>query len=248
MKCGCNDAFIVQAVGERGETVEVECEGRTGTIERDRVRPLLRGDAVTAWSIPPSRSAIIWTHDANRPLRALPPLAAQWLAPWRRQLVNRTDLRGGGAWWTLFRTEAAEFSRPRVVWSDFGRVPRAALLPAGDPTVPLNTCYVIACDDHVDALTLTTLLNSPVAAAFLNTIAEPARGGWRRYLAWTVALLPIPQDWARARTVLAPIAERALLGSIPTREELLLAACHAYRLRRSDVAPLVAWCHSQTLD
>ena len=249
VKCGCNDAFIVEVVAEQGETVAVECQGRTGVVERDRVRPLLRGDAVTAWSIPPSRSAIIWTHDSpGRPLRALPAGAARWLAPWRRQLVNRTDLRTGGAWWTLFRTEAADFARPRVVWSDFGRTPRAALLPAGDPTVPLNSCYVIACDDHVDALALTALLNSPVAAAYLNTIAEPARGGWRRYLAWTVALLPIPADWTKARAILAPIAERARLGKPPTTDELLVAACHAYRLRRSDVAPLVAWCHSPTND
>ncbi|MDQ2667487.1 MAG: N-6 DNA methylase [Gemmatimonadota bacterium] len=246
VKCGCNDAFIVQAIEERGDVVDVECQGRLGSIERDRLRPLLRGDAVSAWSIPKSRSAIIWTHDAGRPLRALPPLAARWLAPWRRQLLNRTDLRGGGVWWTLFRTEAADCTRPRVVWSDFGRTPRAALLPAGDPTVPLNSCYVIACDDTVDALALTALLNTPIAAAFLNTIAEPARGGWRRYLAWTVALLRVPQDWERARTVLAPIAERALLGNIATQEELLVAACHAYRLRRSDIAPLVAWSESQT--
>jgi hypothetical protein len=135
-----------------------------------------------------------------------------------------------------------------VVWSDFGRAPRAAILPAGDSTVPLNSCYVIACDDHVDAFTLTALLNSPVAAAFLNTIAEPARGGWKRYMAWTMSLLPIPTDWARAREVLAPIAERAVLGNAPTTDELLVAACHAYRLRRQDLAPLVAWCHSPTTD
>jgi hypothetical protein len=248
VKCGCNDAFVVQAVGERGGVVNVESEGRTGEVERERVRPLLRGDAVSPWCISPSRSAIIWTHDAGRPLRALPPLTARWLSPWRRQLLTRTDLRGSGAWWTLFRTEAADHSRPRVVWSDFGRVPRAALLRAGDPTVPLNSCYVISCEDVTDALALTTLLNTPVAAAFLNTIAEPARGGWHRYLAWTVALLPIPREWQHARDVLAPMAELALGGSIPTQAELFTAACRAYRLRCSDVAPLIAWSQSPPTD
>jgi hypothetical protein len=145
-------------------------------------------------------------------------------------------------WWSLFRTEAADCSRARVVWSDFGRRPRAALLGAGDNTVPLNSCYVVPCDDNVDALTLTTLLNSPVAAAWLNAVAEPARGGWHRYLAWTVALLPLPRDWPRARHILAPLAERALLGDAPTDDELYDAACAAYRVRRCDVAPLVAWC------
>ena len=111
-----------------------------------------------------------------------------------------------------------------------------------------STCYVIACGDLTDALALTTLLNTPIAAAFLNTIAEPARGGWHRYLAWTVALLPIPRDWQHARDVLAPIADRALGGIAPTRAELFTAACRAYRLRPCDMAPLIAWSQSQPTD
>ena len=247
VKCGCNEAFMVDALGEKADAVQVEYRGRQGIIERDVLRPLLRGDAVAPWSIAPSRSAIVWTHAAQGgPLRVLPTGAARWLAPWRRRLTHRTDLHGSTMWWSLFRTEGADHSRPRVVWSDFGRIPRAALLPAGDLTVPLNTCYVVSCDDVIDALAFTALLNSPLAAAFLNAVAEPARGGWHRYLAWTVALLPLPSDWGRAREILAPLAERALLGNLPTGAELLTAACRAYRVRRSDVAPLIAWCHPPT--
>ena len=142
----------------------------------------------------------------------------------------------------LFRTESADCTRTRVVWSDFGRAPRAAILPAGDPTVPLNSCYVLPCADPTDALTLAALLNSALAAAFLNVIAEPARGGWHRYLAWTVELLPLPRNWTRARGILAPLAERALLGQPPSAGELLAAAASVYRLRQEQVAPLVAWC------
>lgn len=249
VKCGCNDAFMVDAIAEQADAITVEHRGRRGIIERGLLRPLLRGDAVAAWSITPSRSAIVWTHaEAGGALRALPSGAARWLAPWRRQLTNRADLRGSPIWWTLFRTEAADPSRTRVVWSDFGRAPRAAILPVGDLTVPLNSCYVMRCDEEIDALALTALLNSPLAAAVLNAIAEPARGGWRRYLAWTVGLLPLPRDWPRARDLLAPLAARALLGNAPSSDELLSAACHAYRLRRADVSPLIAWCHSPTPD
>jgi hypothetical protein len=77
----------------------------------------------------------------------------------------------------------------------------------------------------------------------LNAVAEPARGGWHRYLAWTVSLLPIPRDWSFARATLAPLTERALLGSAPGEQELLGAVCRAYRLKTSEIAPLVAWCH-----
>jgi hypothetical protein len=217
--------------------------GRTGSVERSMLRPLLRGEALTPWVVTPSRRAILWTHAGDgAPVQALPPGAARWLAPWRSRLASRSDLRGARAWWSLFRTEAADASRPRVVWSDFGRRPRAALLSAGIPIVPLNSCYVLPCDDLTDALTLTALLNSPVAAAWLNAIAEPARGTWFRYLAWTVSLLPLPRDWQRARAALAPLAEQAILGTPPSESTLLAAACRAYRLREVDLAPLLAWC------
>ena len=243
VKCGCNEAYMVNSIGVEQGLITVEYRGRTGALEASVLRPLLRGESVAAWRVPASNRAIVWTHAASGlPLTSLPTGAARWLAPWRRRLRARTDLRGSNPWWMLFRTESADASVTRVVWSDFGRVPRAAILAAGDPTVPLNSCYVVACADVTDALALTALLNSPVAAAWLNALAEPARGGWHRYLAWTVALLPLPHDWSHAREVFAPLAERAMLGDPPTDEELLLAACHTYRLRRDVVAPLVAWC------
>jgi hypothetical protein len=208
------------------------------------LRPLLRGDALMAWRLAPTNAAIIWTHEPNgAPMAALPEGAARWLAPWRRQLAARADLRGKRAWWSLFRTEGATSAQHRVVWSDFGRRPRATVIPADDQTVPLNSCYVLPCSELDDALALAALLNSPLAAAWLNAIAEPARGGWHRYLGWTISLLPIPQDWARARDILAPIAARAAEGTPPSDIELLDAVCRAYHLKHANVAPLLAWEH-----
>jgi len=244
VKCGCNDAFVVERAAREGALVEVTQGARNGQVEHELLRPLLRGDAVTAWRLRPTSAAIVWTHAATGlPLATLPSAAARWLAPWRRRLAARSDLHGTRAWWSLFRTEGAAVSHPRVVWSDFGRAPRAAVIPSGDPTVPLNSCYVLACPDVDDALALAALLNSQLAAAWLNAVAEPARGGWHRYLGWTVSLLPVPTDWPRARKILAPLAERAMCGSAPTDVELLDAACRAHRLKHADVAPLLAWEH-----
>jgi hypothetical protein len=244
VKCGCNEAFTMEVAGSENDAVIVTRGARRGTVERALVRPMVRGEMVVPWRLRPTSSAIVWTHDADdAPLRLLPPLAARWLAPWRARLAGRGDLRGARAWWSLFRTEAADCRRARVVWCDFGRTPRAAVIPSGDPTVPLNSCYVLACDDPCDALAIVALLNSALAAAWLGAIAEPARGGWHRYLAWTVALLPMPHDWPRARSLLAPIAERAIDGEPPSALELLDAVCAAYRLKQADVAPLLAWSH-----
>jgi hypothetical protein len=92
-----------------------------------------------------------------------------------------------------------------------------------------------------DAHALATLLNGPLVAAWLNTIAEPARGGYRRYLGWTMSLLPVPEDWTRARELLAPLGERAMFGDVPAQNELLDAALRAYRLELPDVQPLLSW-------
>jgi hypothetical protein len=244
VKCGCNEAFVADVVERNGEEVMVTQGERRGAVERALVRPLVRGETIEPWRLRPTSSAIVWTHDTTgAPLDVLPRGAARWLAPWRHRLAERSDLRGSRAWWSLFRTEAADCARARVVWCDFGRSPRAAVLPAGDPTVPLNSCYVLPCNDPDDALAITALLNSPLAAAWLGAIAEPARGGWHRYLAWTVALLPLPHDWPRARALLAPLAERAILDDAPSTPALLDAVCGAYRLKAAEVAPLLAWSH-----
>ena len=242
VKCGCNEAFVVERCGLENGIASVRAGERTGVLEREMLRPLLRGEGVIPWRRVASAESIIWTHDSRgAPLASLPPHTARWLARWRRRLAARSDARAGAAWWTLFRTPAASSARTRVVWADMGRVPRALLLPAGDSTVPLNSCYVVPCDDTVDALALTALLNTSLAAAWLHVLAEPARGGYHRYLGWTMALFPLPRDWRCAREMLAPLAERAIEGKLPTACELLDVATRAYRLRASDVAPLIAW-------
>jgi hypothetical protein len=192
--------------------------------------------------VPPSTDAIIWTHDAaGDALRSLPLRTARWLSGWRRQLAARVDSRDKPQWWTLFRTEAAATDRPRVVWGDVGREPRASVLLVGDPRVPLNTCYVSRCRDALDAFALAALLNGPLARAWLDSLAEPARGGYRRYLGWTMSLLPIPNDWTHAREILGPLGEAGACGKPPTEQELLDASLTAYGAGRNEMAAMVAW-------
>ena len=227
VKCGCNEAFVLRAA----EAV---------AVEETMLRPVIRGESLAPWRIHHGEEVIVWTHGTDgRVLAVLPPRARRWLERWRPRLAARTDARGS-CWWSLFRTAAADCRRARVVWADVGKAPRAAVLPAGDRSVPLNSCYVIACDREEDAHAMAALFNCSLAAAWLNALAEPARGGYRRYLGWTVALLPIPRDWERARTILAPLGMRAASGE-PVEDELLQAVARAYRLRPSDLEPLLAW-------
>ena len=243
VKCGCNDAFVVEIVDEYADATLVRSrDGHVAEIERALVRPLLRGEQLRRWTVPPDRTAIIWTHDAGgAPLLKLPPLAARWFRRWRRALVSRADARHSARWWSVYRVDAAAHDRPRVVWCDVGREPRASVLEAGDPRAPLNSCYAVRCPDSRDAHALAALLNSTIARAWLDAVAEPARGGYRRYLGWTLSILPIPVDWAAARNRLAALGRRAAEGSPPSDVELAEAAAHAYGVDAGELAPLVAW-------
>ncbi len=232
VKSGCNEAFVLSAEVAAAEGIEPQC-----------LRPLLRGDEVRAWrdASAGTRDAILWTHDRRGlPLDSLPTATLRRLAPWRRRLEQRSDARGQ-RWWALFRTESARCDRPRVVWSDIGRRPRALVLGVGDLTVPLNTCYVVRTPTETDAHALAALLNSTLAAAWLGVIAEPARGGYRRYLGWTCARLPLPREWPRAREALAPLGRAAQLGRTPHEMELLEAVLDAFGLSHETVAPLLSW-------
>jgi hypothetical protein len=244
VKSGFNLAFVVRLDGVPDNPAAIAAaNGRRGLIEHALLRPVVRGEDVDRWRVGAPNEFIIWTHAANGgALERLPPHTARWLTPWRRQLAARADARDA-RWWSLFRVDGARPDRPRVVWADLGRGPRATVLPANDPSVPLNSCYVAICRDDTDALALTAILNSSLAEAWLAALAEPARGGYRRFLGWTMALFPLPLDWNRARAALAPIAHRAMLGEdqMALRDELLHESLAAYRVRHDDMAPLLTW-------
>ena len=227
VKTGCNEAFIVN----------------DAEVEPELLRPLLRGEDLASWRrADDARLAqIIWTHDRRgEPLAVLPPGARRWLSRWRRDLEQRTDGRSA-RWWALFRTESARFDCPRVVWADIGRTPRAIVLAAGDTTVPLNTCYVVRANDETDAHALASLLNSRVMASWLAALAEPARGGYRRYFGWTCARLPVPRDWLVARVRLAAIGRAARERELPDPDMLDAAVATAFGVPLELLAPLIRW-------
>jgi hypothetical protein len=236
VKCGLNEAFLVDLLTDHGETSRVvAANGRESDVESAVLRPVLRGEDVRPGAWNQNGARVLWTHGVDGgPLAKLPAGLTKWLAPHRRALIARSDARNATRWWSLFRTEAAAFDKPRVVWADIGRRVRAIVLTEGNETVPLNTCYVARCPTLDDANALCALLNSPLASAWLSVVAEQARGGYRRYLGWSMALLPLPKDWSRQRTLLASAA-------VGGDDDLLEAAITAYGLRRKDVEPLLIW-------
>lgn len=107
--------------------------------------------------------------------------------------------------------------------------------------MPLNSCYVLRTPSIDDAYALNALLTSPVSAAWLDAIAEPARGGWRRFLGWTVAALPVPADWPEARPALAEFGRRQHSGGTVSPEEHTALTAQAYGVPLRQLTPLLEW-------
>jgi hypothetical protein len=182
VKTGADDLFLIDR----------QCAG---------ARPAIRGRDIAAWRCKPVRY-VLWTHGADgAPLDRLPRELAEQLSGHEDRLRGRSDYRGGPPW-QLFRTGLA-FARHRVIWPDLGRRLSAAV-PAPDG-VPLNTVYGIATRDAADAAALAALLNSRWITGLARLVADPARGGFRRFNAGVVRGLPVP---AAGSAVWAELARR----------------------------------------
>ncbi|MEQ8767614.1 MAG: hypothetical protein RL885_27160 [Planctomycetota bacterium] len=188
---GANECFWLTAsvTASSGRLSVEDKSGRRGLLEASRVRPALRGRDISAFRCEPG-GFLVWTHgESESPLDRLPPLTERWLEPHRHRLRRR----GSGnitPWWSLFRTRSA---RPcwRVVWNDVGRRLQAAVLPPG-PVLLLNSVYFFEASSERQALILSAWLNSSPLRAMADAIAEPAKGGYRRFFSWVIGCLPSP--------------------------------------------------------
>jgi hypothetical protein len=243
VKTGCNHAFLVERAGtSQGDLARVSGNGVNAEVESCMLRPVVRGENIAPWRTTAGNTRILWTHGTDMSvLRRIPPLSQKWLRQHRHELERRSDLRSRAVWWELFRVESSDSATPRVVWADIGKRPTAAVVPAGDDLVALNTCYLVRCPTDADAFALAAILNSDVAAAWLSVLAEPARGGYRRYLGWTMSLLPLPLEWISARAHLAPIGEAAFKGSPSPAHVLVREVLAAYGISQRSMLPLLEW-------
>ncbi len=192
-------------------------------------RPALRGRDLAPWRVTP-RAHVLWTHAADgRPLARLPRELARLLEPHLERLRRRSDYRTGAPW-QLFRTTLA-YAPHRVLWPDVARR-LAAAVPAPE-VVPLNTVYGIATRTADDAHALAALFNSRWLTALARLVADPARGGFRRFNARVVRALPVPPAEAPAWRALAAAGSRGA-----TDDDAVAELYHLDASDRRALAPL----------
>lgn len=217
------------------------------------MRPLVRGSGIAAWSYR-AAGQILWVHhdDSAAPGPA-PPRAARYLARHVRALQARSGWRPGLPPGAVFRL-SPETLQPKVAWHDLAETVKAVALPARvrgvdgreRPLVPLNTIYFLPTKDHERALVLAALLNSLPVRTFARAVAERAKDARFRFLAWTMALLPLPDGWCDGAPAAALLrisrAAHERGGATPAEtEELDRIVAALYRLRPDDMRALYAF-------
>ncbi|HEX7091526.1 MAG TPA: DNA methyltransferase [Longimicrobiales bacterium] len=266
---GANAVLLVREARPRlGDLASIRAEGyaaarRDGlprsaarryeaVVEAAAVRPLVRGSGIAAWRY---RTAgwVVWSHDdATGAARPAPPRAARYLARHLDTLRARDGWHEGMPPGALFRL-TAETLRPKVAWHDLAETVKAVALPArvrslgqDAPLIPLNTVYFIAARGDDEALLLAALLNSLPVRTFARAIAERAKDARFRFLAWTMALLPLPPAWVSGRAAGALLrisrdAHRAGAITADRQRELDLAVAGLYGLGPADLDALAAF-------
>ena len=228
-KTGADRLFVGDLRAMDDLHADVFLDGTEVRLEIGLLRPALRGRDVRPFRAS-ARRVLLCTHrPSGECLSRLPPRAAAYLRRHESRLRARADYHGGPPW-TLFRVRPA-LAANRVVWPDIARAPAAVAL---DETplahaVPLNTCYVAPAPDRDTAFVAAAVLNSTWAGAAALTVADEARGGYRRINARVAGSMPVPRT-GPTTTEVRNLSSAAHEGSLPTQDDIDDAVAEALHL------------------
>ena len=205
IKTAANNIFFVR----RFEAIDVPNVflvttegGEKVRIEKELLRPLVRGKDVDAWRYR-VEDYIIWTHDdaEGRVRERLPPYADEYFQDEnvRRRLLRRDDYRRGQPPWIIFRVTQDKL-RDKVAWQDIEKTIKAVYLPSEvidkvlgrKKLIVDSTVYFIAVEDRKLAYALTALLNSTPVRTYAATYAMRTGAVYCHYKGWYMGVIPIP--------------------------------------------------------
>ncbi len=262
---GANDALVMARVEPKlGDLCRIEAAGyassrRNGSsasvaaryrahVEGSALRPLVRGADLDRFRYEIG-SRVVWCHaDGCRPVHP-PARMERYLRRHREALESRAGWKPGMPLGTLFRL-SPDTLRPKVAWHDLSDRLRAVALPGKigidghhQELIPLNTVYFLPVDDLDEALLLAAIMNSLPASTFARSIAERAKDARFRFFAWTMACLPLPEDWRRrpaSRQLLHISSDAHRRGGLDPEQEPRLdrAAAELFGLDEDDLAVL----------
>ncbi|RLE62085.1 MAG: hypothetical protein DRJ47_11245, partial [Thermoprotei archaeon] len=205
IKTAANDIFFVKRFEPTDEVGIVLAEtegGDTIRIEKEVLRPLVRGKDVDAWHYK-VEDYIIWTHDdEGKVLPKLPPNAKHYFGKKniKEKLIKRNDYRKNMPYWTIFRV-SAEKLKDKVTWQDIEKTIKAVFIPSQIFDTPLrdyrktivdHTVYFISVDTKMLGYLLAAFLNSTPVKAYVASYVMRTGAVYCHYLGWYMGVIPIP--------------------------------------------------------
>jgi len=205
IKTAANGIFVVTRIEPTDSPKEVMVtteDGMSVRIEKELLRPLIRGRVIHAWGYS-VREAIIWTHnDATaQPLQRLPDRAAKYFSRHEisETLRKRQDYKSSLPLWSVFRADPRKLT-PKVCWKRLANEMQATPMnrdihsPAIGTAraITIHTAYLIPTKTFDEAILLAAVFNSIPLRAFIMSFALRARGGYFEHFSWTVGLTPVP--------------------------------------------------------
>lgn len=215
VKTAANDVFFVDEVEptEDDDEVLVETQDEVVTrIERDVLRPLVRGKNIDEWNFD-FDSFIIWVYDDNgEVLTTLPDRVAEHVESYKDDLEERRDylvanqMDDGSPYWVFGNVNKGKLDA-KVAWQDIAKTIESAYLPSkvdvnldtgidlGDrELVPTTTLQFFEEMDDTVAKNLTGVLNSTYARAYVGSYATRTGGRYCHHKSWTLGILPVPTE------------------------------------------------------
>jgi len=221
IKTGLNSAFIIS---EQERRALIDSDPSADKI----IKPVLFGSSIRRYIAPPSNEYIIYT--THETVISEYPSVARRLTKYRT-LPPKSDGKPRGLdyraanpkWFELQQPQAAyipHFENSKIVYPDIGLEARFAYDDTG--AFLEMTCFGVAGGDHF----LLAVLNSSSALWYLSNKVAKIQGGFFRFKAQYLELLPIPNASEADRKKVGALAQQAqaLHGERRTRVEQFLRA------------------------
>jgi methylase of polypeptide subunit release factors len=203
VKTAANHIFVVRRVEPSDDPNEVVVEMESGElvrVERNLLRPLLRGENIQAWRFE-VREWILWTHDdvTGEVLGDLPPRAKRYFESHANELCRRSDYRSRQPFWTIFRVSPDKLG-DKVAWQRISNKMDAVYVPRifeGQIVICLDSVYFVPTGTPEIGLATAAWLNSLPVRTYMMAYSERLRGSYFQHHAWVIACLPVPRPLLR---------------------------------------------------
>ena len=177
IKTGFNEAFVIKRA-TRDRLVAEDAKSA------ELLKPFLRGENIKRWRVESEDLWLINTPKGKVDIEQYPAVKG-WLLPFRPELEKRATNQH---WWELQQAQLAyqpRFACPKIVYPDIADHSRFSI----DTEFIFIDCTVFMLDTNVEALT--PYLNSRLAWFFWKSLTPEIRGGFIRFKAQYVSLLPL---------------------------------------------------------